>query len=239
MSSRFFVPPEQIRPPTFTILGSEARHAALVLRKKVGDEIELFDGKDLSFHGRIQTITSERIEGLILGQPSSAKSSLAPLVLYQALIKGPRWDWLVEKICEVGATRLVPMTTARTVVKPTHTAGVERWQRIALAACKQSGRSQGMDIGTPVSFPEALDTLPDKGLAFIPWEKETRATLRQSIAPQQPIALFIGPEGGWETSEVDLARRRGVIPVTIGTTLLRAETAALVALAQVQYERGF
>ena len=94
---RFLVHPEDLRGQTFALTGSEARHAALVLRKKIGDTLDLFDGKDLSYKGRIESISSERVEGVILEIQAKARSSACELILYQALIKGPRWDWLVEK----------------------------------------------------------------------------------------------------------------------------------------------
>src|ERR1035437_4759917 len=108
MTSRFFIPPEQIHNDTFTLTGSEARHAAVVLRKNVGDVIDLFDGKNLSYQGRIETVTPDRIEGVLLSHQEAAHSTGPEVILYQSLIKGPKWDWLVEKACEVGATRLVP-----------------------------------------------------------------------------------------------------------------------------------
>ncbi len=237
MSSRFFVPPEQIQNSRFTVLGSEARHAALVLRKKQGDVIDLFDGKELSFRGRIESVSPERVEGIILEETSKPSSPCA-VTLYQALIKGPRWDWLVEKACEVGASRLVPLMTARTIVKPSRSAGLERWRRIALAASKQSGRAQVMNVSEPVEFSAAIQQISADELAFIPWEKEPHVTIRQNFKKTSGVSLFVGPEGGWEESEVDFARRRGIIPVTIGPTLLRSETAGLVSLAQVLSETG-
>ena len=137
MTFRFFIPPEHIRNNTFYLTGSEARHAALVLRKKIGDTIDLFDGKDLSFQGRIDSIVPERIAGTILSQQKAPESALINMTLCQALIKGPRWDWLVEKACEIGVATLVPLLTARTVVKPSRAAALDRWKRITLAASKQ------------------------------------------------------------------------------------------------------
>jgi 16S rRNA (uracil1498-N3)-methyltransferase len=237
MSPRFFVPPEQIQGNQFIVTGSEARHAALVLRKKVGDVLDLFDGKDLSFQGRIQSVQPERIEGVILQEVVSRQASSTSITLYQALIKGSRWDWLVEKACEIGATQLIPILSARTIVKPSLN-GLERWKRIALAASKQSGRSRVMDVAKPRPFTEAVEGLSGEGMALIPWEKEKTMTVRSKYKKNVPISLFVGPEGGWENQEVDFARRKGVIPVTIGRTLLRSETAGLVALTQVLCEMG-
>ena len=257
MTSRFFVPPEQIHQDHFVIVGSEARHAALVLRKKVGDTIDLFDGKDLSYQGRIEIISHDRVEGAVLSQGKSDTLLSIELTLYQALIKGPKWDWLVEKACEIGVTKLVPILSARTIVKPSKSEANERWQRIALAASKQSGRSRVMDIGGVLPFDEALPAAGSEGLWLIPWEKESKQTIRQAVLSSPAVAgrgsmdprqghsgmtshvsLFIGPEGGWEPQEVDLAVRHGVIPVRLGPTLLRSDTAGIVASSLVLSECG-
>jgi len=237
--SRFFIPPEQIHNDIFVLAGSEARHAALVLRKKIGDTIELFDGKDLSYRGRIDSISSERVEGVILERQAQGRPCACELILYQALIKGPKWDWLVEKGCEIGVVKLVPLMTTRTIVKPSREAALERWKRIALAAAKQCGRPAVMEISEPKPFPEAIASLPKGCVALIPWEKEAEKTVRQALSSSPAaVALFIGPEGGWDTQEVDLAVRHGVVPVTLGPTLLRSETAGLVAATLVLAERG-
>src|SRR5471032_1858781 len=98
---RFLVQPEDIRGQAFALTGSEARHAAVVLRKKAGDAIDLFDGKDLSYTGRIRSASPERVEGVILSTQLGTRRSGCNLTLYQALIKGPKWDWLLEKACEI------------------------------------------------------------------------------------------------------------------------------------------
>jgi len=238
--SRFLVHPEDLRGETFALTGSEARHAALVLRKKIGDIIALFDGKNLSFEGRIDSLTPERIEGTILSQQTAPPSSRAHLTLCQALIKGPRWDWLVEKACEIGVAGLVPLLTARTVVKPSSDAALDRWRRIALAASKQCGRGDVMEIMEPKPFPEVIQSLPQDGLALIPWEKENKKTIHEACQGQlnRPVHILIGPEGGWEPGEVDSATRHGAIPVQLGPTLLRSETAGVVAATLVLREFG-
>ncbi len=242
MSSRFFVPPEQITHNRFFLVGSEARHASVVLRKKVGDTLDLFDGKDLSYHGRIDSISPERVEGTLLAERKVSKTSPVDLVLCQALIKGPKWDWLVEKACEIGVAKLVPLLTARTIVKPSRVEARGRWKRIALSAAKQCGRQDLMDVQAPKTLSEAFEGLPKDSLALIPWEKETKKTIRQAMVSHSdattPIVLFIGPEGGWEDEEIKLALRHGVVPVRLGPTLLRSETAGLVAATLVLSEGG-
>jgi 16S rRNA (uracil1498-N3)-methyltransferase len=267
---RFFVAPDNIHGGKFILTGSEARHAALVLRKKMGDVLDLFDGKDRSYQGQIESLSPERIEGAILTQRQAIPASKVDLILCQALIKGPKWDWLVEKACEVGVTKLQPLVTARTVIKPSRSEARERWKRIALAASKQCGRPNVMEVDAPQSFSEALNNLPKSGLSLIPWEKENETTIKQachSLFPSpSPLpkgrgptavgllpmgeggrrtdegamlaSVFIGPEGGWETQEVDAAVRHGAIPVRLGPTLLRSETAGLVAATLVLSELG-
>ena len=237
---RFFVPPEQIQNQKFTLLGSEARHAALVLRKKIGDVIDLFDGKDMSYEGKIGSIAPDRIDGVILSEAKGKQTSKVKLILCQGLIKGPKWDWLVEKACEVGVTRLVPLLTARTIIKPAKQEANDRWKRIALAASKQCGRPDVMDVSAPQLFANVFSGLPKESLLLIPWEKENTMTIKQACQNKSHPSgyLFIGPEGGWESQEVDLAVRHGAIPVRLGPTLLRSETAGLVAATLVLSELG-
>jgi len=239
---RFLVRPEDILGDGFALVGSEARHAALVLRKKPGDTIDLFDGKDLSYRGKIRSVSEDRVEGIILEKQQEKNSAACELTLYQALIKGPKWDWLVEKACEIGVYRLVPLITSRTIIKPSRDSALDRWKRIAVAASKQCGRNNVMEIVPPTPFTVAISRLPKTGIALIPWEKEEKLTIRAALSshPASSVSagIFIGPEGGWENQEVELAKRDGVIPVTLGPTLLRAETAGLVASTLVLAELG-
>ncbi|MFA5975907.1 MAG: RsmE family RNA methyltransferase [Elusimicrobiota bacterium] len=239
---RFFIPPENIRDGRFFLSGSEARHAIHVLRKKSGDTLELFDGKSTSFTGRIESVTPEALNGILLETRSTAVVSGPELTLYQALLKGPKWDWLIEKVCELGVRRLVPVETARTIVKTEgrDVAGkVARWRRIALAAAKQCGRADMMVIETPQVLSDVLAVAPSgEPLRLIPWEKETSRTIRQACQGfrGQAAQVFIGPEGGWEEDEVNFARRQGCVPVSLGPTLLRAETAGIVSATLALHE---
>jgi 16S rRNA (uracil1498-N3)-methyltransferase len=165
------------------------------------------------------------------------------LTLYQALIKGPKWDWLLEKACEIGVSKVVPVVTRRTVVKVANGEKGEkqaRWNRIALAASKQCARADILELGLPTPLPVALSQLPPGDLALIPWEKEDAKSIPQACQgyPGKAAAVFVGPEGGWESAEVDLATHHQVIPVRLGPTLLRSETAGLVAATLILRELG-
>lgn len=239
---RFFIPPDQIHGNRFVLSGTEAHHALTVLRKKIGDTIDLFDGKDLSYEALIELIGPDRIEGTLTVTPAGRRVSIHT-TLYQALIKGPKWDWLLEKACEIGVGRVVPVVTARSVVKISASGAGEkmtRWRRIALEASKQCGRAEVMEVVGPVVFATAVSHLLPETLSLIPWEKEAERSIRRACHDFHgtEVSIFIGPEGGWEAQEVDLAQRRGVIPVRLGPTLLRSETAGLVAAALVLGELG-
>src|SRR5260221_1900234 len=109
---RFFIPPTAVHGNTFVLSGSEAHHALNVLRKKAGDEIDLFDGKDASFKGRIDSVNSQEIRGTILENRPSINMPVQ-ITLYQALTRGSKWEWLLEKACEIGVARLVPGISQR------------------------------------------------------------------------------------------------------------------------------
>lgn len=235
---RFYVPPSDIQDQRFRLAGSEARHALQVLRKRVGDEIDLFDGKDHAYRGRIDAVAHEALTGTIVATLEAADRG-ADIWLFAALIKGPRWDWLVQKACEVGVDVLVPLQTERTVIdldgKET-TGKVERWNRIALEAAKQCGRHAAMQVLSPQSFADSLKNAVD--LRLFPWEKEGQRNLRDACADfsGSRIGLWIGPEGGWDQREVEQATAQGAVPVTLGPLLLRSETAGIVAAAIVAHE---
>lgn len=204
----------------------------------MGDEIHLFDGRDASFEGRIETIAPNRVEGVLLSEKQSGRDVSADIVLCQGLIKGARWDWLLEKACEIGVARVIPLLTRRTVVKATlrDAHKLQRWANIALAASKQCGRSTVMTVDAPISFMDSWPLKPADVPAFIPWEKEETFDFGTVLGKR--AWLFVGPEGGWDSSEVEMARRCGARPVHLGPTLLRSETAGIVAATLLLKEMG-
>jgi len=247
---RFFVLPSAIQGKRFVLAGSEAHHALRVLRKKKGDEIELFDGKDAAFRGRIESIAGQEIRGSVV-EDLQAVSLPVTIVLYQALTRGPKWEWMLEKSCEIGAAKIIPLQTKRGLIKLDANQAREklkRWNRIALAASKQCGRSHLMTVESPVSPAVAFSALDKQAISLIPWEKESKRSIRDAIQSAEREALpldasrcvniFIGPEGGWDAPEIDQAQAAGVVPVRLGPTLLRTETAGLVAATLVFREFG-
>jgi 16S rRNA (uracil1498-N3)-methyltransferase len=236
---RFFVPPEQIQNGRFYITGAEARHAHTVLRKNPGDTIDLFDGKDNAYSGRIETITEEHVNGVLVANLEIPRVGVE-IILAQGLLKGPKWDWLIEKASEIGVKKLLPLLTSRTVVQTDPEGAamkISRWNRIALAAAKQCGRPDVMEVAEPVAFADYV-RLKSDAFYLIPWEKESSRRIADVPRPPKTtkVVCFIGPEGGWEESEVAMAERMGATPVRLGPTLLRAETAGIVAATLILRE---
>lgn len=239
----FFVPPENVREGRFVLEKDEAQHVALVLRKKAGDEIQLFDGKGHGYRGRIESVSTSRVEGRVLAaQPQEERPPLA-LRLFQGLPKGDKFDWILEKMTELGASEIVPVYTERGEVRvpPQKLADrVKRWEKIVLAAAKQSGRSHLPRVSAPVSLVQALSSCGADSLTLFPWEGEGHLSLKQALASRKAgtrtVNVFIGPEGGFAPSEADLARKSGALSVTLGPVILRTETAGLFVASVLLYE---
>jgi len=241
MSERFFLetPPAAGRA---VLTGDEARHLARVMRATVGDRVELFDGRGHAWLAEIRTLGRGQVELDLLEdgrrdedealQTPTVTGGTPPLTLTiaTALPKGDRQKWMVEKLTELGAARLVPLSTARSVAEATPSA-LARLQRQVIEACKQCRRNRLLEITEPMSLHEACrcrdaDTL---GLLTDP-EGQPASTLLAS-QPKSILAL-VGPEGGFTEDERQLALDTGFTPIRLGPHILRVETAA-VALAAV------
>ena len=215
------------------LTGEHARHLARVLRARPGMEFDIAAGERLR-RGRVVTVSDDRVE-FELGEdlPPAAESNVTVLM---AVIKFDRFEWAVEKLTELGARRIVPVIVART---DTHLAAaatkrVERWRRIAREASEQSRRLAPPEIGDPIKLKDALKTGAACRLVLAETEDETSlaAVLPEDTAAS--IAIAVGPEGGWTEAEVAQFASAGWRAVTLGHNILRAETAAIAAVAVIQ-----
>jgi 16S rRNA (uracil1498-N3)-methyltransferase len=220
------------------LVGDHARHLVRVLRARVGQEFDIVAGA-IARLGRIASVTDDRVE-FELGEELTAMSA-ANLTLLLAIFKFDRLEWAIEKCTELGVKRIVPVIARRTEA---HLASasekrVERWRRLALQASEQSRRSIPCEILGPVKFDAALGT-PAK-LRVVLSETEQKTRLRDALTDAEltEIALAIGPEGGWTEDELRLFQTGGWISATLGPTILRAETAAIVATALAISEQGW
>ncbi|MHB9155098.1 MAG: RsmE family RNA methyltransferase, partial [Endomicrobiales bacterium] len=236
----FYVAPENIKGGAFVIEGTEAHHLGAVRRCQPGDVIEIFDGTGKTYRGRIDHVEKDLLRGTILHEEEPVKSRI-DVRLYQAMPKGERFDWLLEKAAELGVHSVVPLVTARSVIREVSPSKRERWNRLALAACKQCGRSGLMSVEPPVPFAEAVENLPQDAFNIIPWESEETKTVAAAYREKEKTVcanVFIGPEGGFTPQEITLAEKRGIVPVTLGKRILRVETAALLSVILVMNMAG-
>jgi 16S rRNA (uracil1498-N3)-methyltransferase len=242
---RFFVEEIRERDGHTVISGSEARHILRVLRMGRGDHFILMDGRGRRFEAVIES--SGHQELLVRLERALPKPVPPPveISLCQALLKSKAMDYLIEKSSELGVNEITPFFSERTVVKISQSMASDRarrWRGIAQGAAKQSDRMKPAEISLPVSFGELTDRWRDDGaMKVILWEKEESTDLKKLLRASPPSARFIGmvgPEGGFSRTEIDMAMEAGFRPVSIGTRILRAETAAITFVAIVQYEWG-
>ncbi len=238
---RFFVDPETLQGETAELDSALSHRIRHVLRLRRGDVVMLLDGRGGEYAARLEETGGPSVRVVIVARSDGPPEPRVRVVLYQSIIKGDRFDWLLEKGTEIGVAKFVPLVSARAVVRPRtgRTERMERWRRIVCEAAEQCGRSRLPEIGAPVSLDEALKSV--EGLRLLPYEGEHQTSLRQALkegGKATTASIFIGPEGGFAREEVEKAVAAGVKTVSLGRRILRSETAGIVAAAAVLYERG-
>jgi len=228
----FYVPSQGSEHPSagkhLTIDGDEFNHLTHVMRKNVGDAIRIVDGKGNAFDATIAEITKRSARCLILANHSRLHEPEIDVTVASGLLKNPSsFDFLVEKVTELGVNAIIPLVTERTI--PQH-AKTERWQKLALAAMKQSGRCVLPAVHELTSFADFMSSTR-AGLRLIPHEKTEALSLSDIIRKEKysSVTVCVGPEGGFSDEEIALATKAGFIPVSLGARRLRTETAAIVA----------
>ena len=233
---RFFAPPSAFNftKRTITLTADEARHLREVLRLKPGDDVSVFDGAGKEFRARVAQARRDFAE-LDLDEEIEPARPESPLqiTLAVALLKGEKFDLVVQKATELGVYKLVPLMTrfADIKLRDESDAGkrVARWQRIALEAAKQCGRAVVPEVSLPVALAALLDG------SCVLFSEKGGHELKQI---GNPMTAIIGSEGGWSDEELDQARAAGAQIVTLGGRILRAETAAITAAALLQHRFG-
>jgi 16S rRNA (uracil1498-N3)-methyltransferase len=220
--NRFFVDAELIAGEVVS-LGGDERHHARVLRVSEGEEVEVFNGRGVSFAAKF-----ESADGIRLVAPTANRELRTAISLAMAIIQPDKFELVLQKATELGAASIIPLVTDRSEVRVERVKGKqERWHKIVFEAVKQSGRARIPKIGEPVSFAEAIA----RGGVRIVFDADEPATAPEPL--RSDATLFVGPEGGWSEEEVRLARERGCAFRRLGERRLRAETAAIVAVAVV------
>lgn len=219
-----------------------AHHLGRVLRAAVGDLVQAVDHGGALLSVRLTAITARRAEGLIVGRAPLATESPLDLTLAQGVPKGDKMDGIVRMATELGVTRVIPLMTARTVVRlePARwTSRLGRWQRIAKEAAQQSGRAAVPEIGPPRAVASWAREAGANGLLVCLWEEE-RAGLERRLPPGPcaRVSVIVGPEGGLTADEVRGLVDAGAVVASLGPRRLRTETAGAVAVALLQSRYG-
>ena len=243
---RFRISSNEIECDRIHLQGSEFHHLRHVLRLAVGTSVSLYDERGATYQGDIIGFASDHAEIAITKSTVPQQHSLH-LTLVQSILKGHKMDLVVEKATELGVDVIAPVISTFTVAripKAKQAERVSRWQRIAHAAAKQSG-SLPPEILLPQSFSAVLRSMPDQSQKIVFSEHERSLHLRafaQTVPDCEAVAILVGPEGGFAPEEVEQARAAGFTSVSLGASVLRAETASLSAVALCQFlwrEREF
>jgi 16S rRNA (uracil1498-N3)-methyltransferase len=242
--NRFFVSPQAIKDNRVVLRGLIVHQIRDVLRMRPGDEIVLLDNSGWAHRTELVTIDRDAVRGHVTEKWKLETEPHTRITLYQGLLKGQKFEWVLQKGTEIGVTAFVPVLAARCVigtVTDVSAARIERWEKIIVEAAEQAGRAALPHLSNAMLFAQACAQVGAVDLALIPWEGEHSRGLGEAledIPKSKAISLFIGPEGGFTDDEIATAEERGLIPVSLGPRILRAETAGLAAVSAILYERG-
>lgn len=233
---RFFIEGLQQTGGVVEIAGSDAHKMAHVLHLRPGDAIEVIDSGANAFAASIeeigQVVRVRLAETLAADRSDPLRTDVA-----QAVPKGQRMDFVVEKTTELGAGAILPYYSERSVTRGVGAAKLERWRRIARTAALQCGRREAPHVLDPLSFDELLAVFSEYDLVLFPWELAPQVSLRESLhavlRDARRALVVIGPEGGFAHDEAEAARERGAVLLSLGRRILRSDTAAMVLLAVI------
>lgn len=238
MADRFFVEGRHEAGDAVTLDGSDAHKIVTVLRKHDGDEIEVIDSAAQRFSANI-AIDGRTVRATLNELKADAESSLPEITVAQGVPKGQKMDFVVEKLTELGAARIIPLQSERTVVSDVSPNKIERWRRLAKTAAQQCGRARIPQVADPQIFQQLCDSFAAYDVVLFPWELAARTKLRDAlpslVATAKSILIVVGPEGGFSHAEADAAQRAGAQLISLGSRILRTETAALALVAVLAY----
>lgn len=241
---QFFVEPSQIQGLRIVITGSDVNHIKNVLRMKKGEEISVSNGIDgKEYRCRIAELSEKEIVCTLQFIKEEGLELPSKVYLFQGLPKADKMEFIIQKAVELGVYEIVPVACKRTVVKldeKKEKSRISRWQAIAEAAAKQSRRGIIPEVKNIMTMQEAIAHSRDCRIKIIPYElaegmEETRKIIG-GLRPGEDIAVFIGPEGGFEEGEIREAVKEGITPVTLGKRILRTETAGMAVLSWIMYQ---
>lgn len=240
---RFFVEPEACVGESIRIAGEDWNHIRNVLRLKCGEQVTVSNGADREYICEIMEFTNSEVITRIVDVMGSSAELPAEITLYQGFPKGDKLEFIIQKAVELGAARIVPVLTRRSVVKLDEKKAVrkvERYNAIALSAAKQSKRGRIPVVEPVMSFTDALSDAKKLDMNLLPYEdaegmEHSRSVIHQ-VKGKRSLGIFIGPEGGFEQQEVEAAKAIGAECITLGHRILRTETAGMTILSILMFE---
>lgn len=240
---QFFVSPDQIQGMKAYIRGNDVNHIKNVLRMKIGEEISLSNGEDgKEYRVGISAFLDDEIECELRFVKEDSVELPSRIYLFQGLPKGDKMELIIQKAVELGVYEVIPVAMSRCVMKlddKKAASKIKRWQTIAEAAAKQSKRAIIPQIHDAVSFKQAVQYAKDIQVKMLPYElaegMEATKKMISNIKPGEDVAIFIGPEGGFDEKEVKEASEAGFLPVSLGKRILRTETAGMTVLSILMY----
>lgn len=238
---RFYVTPNQVDHNTVTIIGPDVNHIKNVLRMKQGEEIVICNGQGKDCYCIINKVSETEITADIRTEQETKAELKTKITLFQGLPKKDKMELIIQKAVELGVYEIVPVMTKRVIVKledkKKEEKKLERWQAIAEGAAKQSGRGIIPKVRPVLSFAQAITSASNMDLGLVPYENalgmQYTREIMNSLGKYETIGVFIGPEGGFEESEVELAKKNNIMPITLGNRILRTETAGLAVLSMM------
>lgn len=234
---RFFAPIDHFSKAQVMLDAEETRHLRDVLRLSAGDEVSVFDGEGNEYACVVEDIGKKETRLSVTGkiEPASPESPFE-ITLAATVLNGEKYDLVIQKSVELGVTKLIPLQTIRGDVKARDAAKrLARWRRIAMEATKQCGRARLMEVAEPLPFEELIASIHGEKVVMF---SERDGVGFDRLKPGGRITAMIGPKGGWDDSELKLARKKGVNVITLGGRILRAETASIALIAILQHRFG-
>jgi 16S rRNA (uracil1498-N3)-methyltransferase len=234
---RFYSPPPLPLSGSLDLPPDAAHHASRVLRLRVGDAVEIFDGAGNECHGLITCLSGKRVTVSEIAPTVNTRESPLHVLLAQSLTGSEKMDWIIQKSTELGVAEIQPLATERSVAKLTAERAanrLEHWQQVAISSCEQCGRNLLPVIHAPLGIMDWLQqskSTTDGKYILLPGGA---ASLHDQAKPQGKAVLLIGAEGGFSQAESTAALHCGFVPIRLGARVLRTETAAIAGLAVLQ-----
>ncbi len=240
--TRFFVDADDLGQNTIVLTGENASHAK-VLRLKADEQVLVCDGQGREALCKVSQHSGDEFELEVVELRESLSEARVAVSIYMALPKADKLEHVIQKATELGACEIVTFPTSRCVSRPDDKSlkkKLERWQKIAASASEQSGRGRIPEVVVLPSYAEALKRASQADKAIVFYENEHATTLRKALTEgaYHTVSLLSGPEGGFEESEIEQARKAGLRVCTLGRRILRCETAPLCGLSAVMYDAG-